>query len=172
MNINNINHIYFLGIGGIGMSALARFFASQGKIISGYDRTHTPLCEELEREGMTIHYVENIELLPKEIDLIIYTPAIPKDHAEFVHLQKTTIPILKRSEVLGIITQNMLGVCVAGTHGKTTISSMIAHLLTQSKIKCNAFLGGISKNYNSNLVLCETSKIAVIEADEFDRSFL
>jgi UDP-N-acetylmuramate--alanine ligase len=132
----------------------------------------TPLCEELEDEGMTIHYTENIDLIPKDIELVVYTPAIPKDHAEFVHLQKTNIPILKRSEVLGLITQNMLGVCVAGTHGKTTIATMIAHLLTQSEVKCNAFLGGISKNYDSNLVLSEASKIAVIEADEFDRSFL
>ncbi|MDR0437825.1 MAG: UDP-N-acetylmuramate--L-alanine ligase [Bacteroidales bacterium] len=172
MNFNTLNHIYFIGIGGIGMSALARFFKSQGKIISGYDRVRTPLCEELEREGMAIHYTENINLIPKDIDLVIYTPAIPKDHLEFVFLQKTNIPILKRSEVLGLITQNMIGVCVAGTHGKTTITTMIAHLLTQSKVKCNAFLGGISKNYNSNLILSETSKIAVIEADEFDRSFL
>ena len=172
MNFDTLKHIYFLGIGGIGMSALARFFASQGKIISGYDRVRTPLCEELEREGMTIHYTENIDLLPKEIDLVVYTPAIPKNHAEFVYLQNTNIPILKRSEVLGLITQNMLGVCVAGTHGKTTIATMIAHLLTQSNVKCNAFLGGISKNYNSNLILSKTSKIAVIEADEFDRSFL
>jgi len=121
---------------------------------------------------MTIHYTENIGLIPKDIDLVVYTPAIPKDFAEFVHLQKTNIPILKRSEVLGIITQSMIGVCIAGTHGKTTISTLIAHLLTQSSVKCNAFLGGISRNYNTNLVLSETSKIAVIEADEFDRSFL
>ncbi|MCL2682276.1 MAG: UDP-N-acetylmuramate--L-alanine ligase [Bacteroidales bacterium] len=172
MNFGTLKHIYFLGIGGIGMSALARFFASQSKTISGYDRTRTPLCEELEREGMTIHYTEDINLVPKDIDLVVYTPAIPKDFVEFVYLQKTNIPILKRSEVLGIITQNMIGICVAGTHGKTTITTMIAHLLTQSNVKCNAFLGGISKNYNSNLILCEKSKIAVIEADEFDRSFL
>ncbi|MDR2906559.1 MAG: UDP-N-acetylmuramate--L-alanine ligase [Bacteroidales bacterium] len=172
MNINNLKHIYFLGIGGIGMSALARFFASKGVRISGYDRTRTPLCEELEREGMTIHYVEDINLLPNDVDLVIYTPAIPKDNAEFVYLQNTKIPIYKRSEVLGLITENMLGVCVAGTHGKTTITTFLAHLLTQSHVKCNAFLGGISKNYNSNLILSETSEIAVIEADEFDRSFL
>jgi len=172
MNFETLKHIYFLGIGGIGMSALARFFASKGIAISGYDRTRTSLCEELENEGMTVHYTESIDFIPKDIDLVVYTPAIPKNHAEFVYLQKTNIPILKRSEVLGVITQNMFGVCVAGTHGKTTISTMIAHLLTQSKVKCNAFLGGISKNYNSNLVLCETSKTAVIEADEFDRSFL
>ncbi len=172
MNFDTLKHIYFLGIGGIGMSALARFFASQGKIISGYDRVRTPLCEELEREGMSIHYVEDINLLPNPIDLIVYTPAIPKEHTEFVYLQQTNIPMYKRSEVLGLITQNMQGVCVAGTHGKTTITTLIAHLLTQSHVKCNAFLGGISKNYNSNLLLSDTSKIAVIEADEFDRSFL
>jgi len=171
MNFDTLKHIYFLGIGGIGMSALARFFASQGKIISGYDRTRTPLCEELENEGMTIHYVEDVNLIPKDIDLVVYTPAIPKDNIEFVHLQKNGIPILKRSEMLGLITQRMIGICIAGTHGKTTITTIIAHLLTQSKVKCNAFLGGISKNYNSNLVLSKTSKIAVIEADEFDRSF-
>ena len=172
MNFDTLKHIYFLGIGGIGMSALARFFASQGKTISGYDRTRTRLCEELEREGMQIHYEENIELRPKDMDLIVYTPAIPKEHTEFIYLQQTNVPMYKRSEVLGLITQNMQGVCVAGTHGKTTITTLIAHLLTQSNVKCNAFLGGISKNYNSNLLLSDTSKIAVIEADEFDRSFL
>ncbi len=172
MNFDTLKHIYFLGIGGIGMSALARFFASQGKTVSGYDRTRTRLCEELEREGMQIHYEENIELLPKDMDLIVYTPAIPKEHTEFIYLQQTNVPMYKRSEVLGLITQNMQGVCVAGTHGKTTITTLIAHLLTQSNVKCNAFLGGISKNYNSNLLLSDTSKIAVIEADEFDRSFL
>ncbi|MDR2907645.1 MAG: UDP-N-acetylmuramate--L-alanine ligase [Bacteroidales bacterium] len=172
MNFDTLKHIYFLGIGGIGMSALARFFASKGIQISGYDRTRTPLCESLEREGMRIHYVEDINLLPKDIDLIVYTPAIPKDNNEFVYLQNTNIPICKRSEVLGLITEKMLGVCVAGAHGKTTITTFIAHLLTQSQVKCNAFLGGISKNYNSNLILSDTSNIAVIEADEFDRSFL
>ncbi|MCL2412768.1 MAG: UDP-N-acetylmuramate--L-alanine ligase [Bacteroidales bacterium] len=172
MNFETLKHIYFLGIGGIGMSALARFFASKNVKISGYDRTRTPLCEELENEGMSIHYVEDVNLIPKDIDLVVYTPAIPKDNVEFVHLQKTELSVLKRSEMLGFITQNMIGVCVAGTHGKTTISAIIAHLLTQSKVKCNAFLGGIAKNYNSNLILSETSKIAIIEADEFDRSFL
>jgi len=172
MNFESLKHIYFLGIGGIGMSALARFFASKGVKISGYDRTRTPLCETLENEGMAIHYDENVSLIPSDIDLVVYTPAIPKDNAEFVHLQKSEIPVLKRSETLGLITQNMVGVCIAGTHGKTTISTLLAHLLTQSSVKCNAFLGGIAKNYNSNLILSETSSIAVIEADEFDRSFL
>ena len=172
MNFETLKHIYFLGIGGIGMSALARFFASKNVKISGYDRTRTLLCEELENEGMDIHYVEDVNLIPKNIDLVVYTPAIPKDNLEFIHLQKTEIPILKRSEMLGLITQNMFGVCIAGTHGKTTISTLIAHLLTQSEVKCNAFLGGIAKNYNSNLILSKTSQIAVIEADEFDRSFL
>jgi len=172
MNLETLKHIYFLGIGGIGMSALARFFASKNVKISGYDRTRTLLCEELENEGMNIHYVEDVNLIPKNIDLVVYTPAIPKDNLEFVHLQKTETSILKRSEMLGLITQNMIGVCIAGTHGKTTISTLIAHLLTQSEVKCNAFLGGIAKNYNSNLILSKTSQTAVIEADEFDRSFL
>ncbi|MCL2413638.1 MAG: UDP-N-acetylmuramate--L-alanine ligase [Bacteroidales bacterium] len=172
MNFETLKHIYFLGIGGIGMSALARFFASKNVKISGYDRTRTPLCEELENEGMDVHYIEDVNLIPKDIDLVIYTPAIPKDNVEFVHLQNSGIPVLKRSKILGLITQNMTGVCIAGTHGKTTISTLIAHLLTQSEVKCNAFLGGIAKNYNSNLILSKTSQIAVIEADEFDRSFL
>jgi len=173
MNIETLKHIYFLGIGGIGMSALARFFASQGIKILGYDRTRTPLCKELEKkQGVKIDYTENIKQIPKNIDLVVYTPAIAEDNAILKHFRKGNIPILKRSEVLGLITEFMDGICIAGTHGKTTISSLLAHLLTESSVKCNAFLGGIARNYNSNLILSETSKIAVIEADEFDRSFL
>jgi len=173
MNFESLKHIYFLGIGGIGMSALARFFASKDVKISGYDRTRTPLCRELEkRQGAKIYYVENIKQIPKSIDLVVYTPAIPQNHAILEHFRKSKIPVLKRSEVLGLITKSMDGICIAGTHGKTTISSLLAHLFMESSVECNAFLGGIAKNYNSNLILSETSNIAVIEADEFDRSFL
>lgn len=176
MNINSIKSVYFIGAGGIGMSALVRYFLSKGKKVGGYDRTPSELTEKLIEEGADIHYEENIELIPeeckcKESTLIIFTPAIPQEHKELVFFRENGFEILKRAQVLGMITHTEKGLCVAGTHGKTTTSTMTAHLLHQSHVGCNAFLGGISKNYKTNLLLSETSEYVVIEADEFDRSF-
>ena len=176
MNINSIKSVYFIGAGGIGMSALVRYFLSKGKKVGGYDRTPSELTEKLIEEGADIHYEENIELIPeeckcKESTLVIFTPAIPQEHKELVFFRENGFEILKRAQVLGMITHTEKGLCVAGTHGKTTISTMTAHLLHQSHVGCNAFLGGISKNYKTNLLLSETSEYVVIEADEFDRSF-
>ncbi|NVN96184.1 MAG: UDP-N-acetylmuramate--L-alanine ligase [Bacteroidetes bacterium] len=172
MNVGKQNIIYFLGIGGIGMSALARYYHAKGAEIYGYDKTPTPLTTQLINEGMHIHFEENVNKIPKNIDFVIYTPAIPSEHQEFIYFQQKKFSIYKRSQVLGLITQNSKGIGISGTHGKTTISTMTAHLLKQSTIDCNAFLGGISKNYNNNLLLSEKSEFVVIEADEFDRSFL
>lgn len=176
MNINSIKSVYFIGAGGIGMSALVRYFLSKGKKVGGYDRTPSELIEKLIEEGADIHYEENIELIPeeckcKESTLVIFTPAIPQEHKELVFFRENGFEILKRAQVLGMITHTEKGLCVAGTHGKTTTSTMTAHLLHQSHVGCNAFLGGISKNYKTNLLLSETSEYVVIEADEFDRSF-
>lgn len=176
MNVNTIKAVYFIGAGGIGMSALVRYFLSIGKKVGGYDRTPSELTEKLIHEGAQIHYQENIEAIPTEfrnIDttLIVYTPAIPATHAELVYFRNNGFTIQKRSQVLGMLTQTQKGLCVAGTHGKTTTSTMTAHLLHQSKVGCNAFLGGISKNYETNLLLSDKSEYVVIEADEFDRSF-
>lgn len=176
MNINSIKSVYFIGAGGIGMSALVRYFLSKGKKVGGYDRTPSELTEKLIEEGADIHYEENIELIPKECKckestLVIFTPAIPQEHKELVFFRENGFEILKRAQVLGMITHTEKGLCVAGTHGKTTTSTMTAHLLHQSHVGCNAFLGGISKNYKTNLLLSETSEYVVIEADEFDRSF-
>ena len=176
MNINSIKSVYFIGAGGIGMSALVRYFLSKGKKVGGYDRTPSELTEKLIEEGADIHYEENIELIPeeckcKESTLVIFTPAIPQEHKELVFFIENGFEILKRAQVLGMITHTEKGLCVAGTHGKTTTSTMTAHLLHQSHVGCNAFLGGISKNYKTNLLLSETSEYVVIEADEFDRSF-
>lgn len=170
-DINNIKEIYFIGIGGIGMSALARYFKSLGKKVSGYDKTETGLTKQLEREGITVHYEDNIALAPKETDIVVYTPAIPKDHKELVYYQQHNYDILKRSDVLGMITGNSFNICVAGTHGKTTITTMVAHILRHSGYGCNAFLGGIAANYNSNFWSSERN-VCVVEADEYDRSFL
>ncbi len=169
-------NIYFLGIGGIGMSALARYFKAKGFGVAGYDRTRSRLCEELEAEGIAIHYTDDVaqitpEFLQKESTLVVYTPAIPAEHTEFCYFKEQGFKIQKRAQVLGEITRMERGLCVAGTHGKTTTSTMLAHLLKQSHVDCNAFLGGISKNYTSNLLLSEKSDFVVIEADEFDRSF-
>ncbi|MBL1231634.1 MAG: UDP-N-acetylmuramate--L-alanine ligase [Flavobacteriales bacterium] len=178
MNINNIHTVYLLGVGGIGMSALARYFLIKGCKVYGYDKTKTSLTEELEAEGIAIHYDENVSLIPdavknnKEGILVVYTPAIPKNNKELLSLQQSGIKLYKRSEVLGLISQEYFTIAVAGTHGKTTTSSMIAHVLNECSVKCNAFLGGISLNFNSNLLLNEDAKIVVVEADEFDRSFL
>lgn len=172
----NYKNIYFLGIGGIGMSAIARYFKAKGYNVAGYDRTRSRLCEELEAEGIAIHYTDDVaqiapEFLQQESTLVVYTPAIPAEHSEFVYFRQGGFTIEKRAQVLGEITRVERGLCVAGTHGKTTTSTMLAHLLKQSHVDCNAFLGGISKNYTSNLMLSDTSDLVVIEADEFDRSF-
>ncbi|MBO7315717.1 MAG: UDP-N-acetylmuramate--L-alanine ligase [Paludibacteraceae bacterium] len=169
-------NVYFLGIGGIGMSALARYFKAKGFEVAGYDRTRSMLCEELEAENILIHYDDSVELIPtiflqKNDTLIVYTPAIPEDHSEFQYFKQQGFTIQKRAQVLGEITRLERGLCIAGTHGKTTTSTMTAHLLKQSHVDCNAFLGGIAKNYTSNLLLSDKSDLVVIEADEFDRSF-
>ena len=176
MDVNTLKSVYFIGAGGIGMSALVRYFLSIGKKVAGYDRTPSELTQKLIAEGAAIHYEENVEGIPNEFldpntTLIIYTPAIPTTHAELIYFQKNGFTIQKRSQVLGLLTQSSKGLCIAGTHGKTTTSTMTAHLLHQSSVGCNAFLGGISKNYGTNLLLSDKSEYVVIEADEFDRSF-
>lgn len=174
--MNNKTSIYFLGIGGIGMSALARYFISKGYKVAGYDRTQTHITDALSREGAEIVYDENIDLIPENYQnpdetLVVYTPAVPSTHKGFVYFKENGFEMVKRAKILGMITQNSKGLCVAGTHGKTTTSSMLAHILASSQIECNAFLGGILKNYNSNLILSDKSELTVIEADEYDRSF-
>lgn len=163
---------YFLGIGGIGMSALARFFKLGGNTVSGYDRTPSPLTSQLEAEGISIHYDDNPDLIPDGIDLVVYTPAVPKDTREFQHLEQSGVPMKKRSQVLGELTRGKKCIAVAGSHGKTTTSAMIAYLLSKTDIGCSAFLGGISKNFDSNLLVNNESQYVVVEADEYDRSFL
>lgn len=180
-NLKDIKKVYFLGIGGIGMSALARYFKSLGAEVNGYDKTQTALTDELQREGIHVIFEDDLNLYPKEIDLVVYTPAIPKDHKGFNFYKEDNYELRKRSEVLGIISAARFTIAVAGSHGKTTVSSMIAHILIQSGFKTTAFLGGICNNYNSNYIRSEGSKVlsfvedlgevAVIEADEFDRSF-
>ena len=171
MELNNIKVVYFIAIGGIGMSALARYFHSQGKQVGGYDKTETDLTKELVQEGIEVHYEEDLNMIPKDAELVVYTPAVPKDHKELLFYQKNGYTVLKRSEVLGIITSGAFNICVAGTHGKTTISTMIAHILRHSGYGCNAFLGGISVNYESNF-WSDKNNVCVVEADEYDRSFL
>ena len=179
MKLEDIHSVYFLGIGGIGMSALARWFKHNGKAVSGYDKTSTPLTTALQSEGIPVHFEDKIDVispgirLAREGVLIVYTPAIPQDHKQWAWLKEYGYEIMKRSQVLGVITQNMKSIAVAGTHGKTTTSSMIVHLLKTAGIDCTGFLGGISTNYNTNMVLNDSPEsVAVIEADEFDRSFL
>lgn len=176
MDINNITSVYFVGAGGIGMSALIRYFLSKGKKVAGYDKTPSGLTEQLNYEGAAIHYEDNVMLIPDDFTdpsktLVIYTPAVPDSHTELSYFRDNEFEIMKRACVLGEITNCTRDLCIAGTHGKTTTSSMVAHLLKQSHVDCNAFLGGILKNYNSNLMLSEHSDLTVIEADEFDRSF-
>jgi len=176
MDIKDINAVYFVGIGGIGMSAIARYFLHRGVVVGGYDRTPSELTQRLAKEGANIHYEENIGLIPieclnPESCLVIYTPAIPAEHSELQYFRRNGFELQKRAQVLGTLTHSLSGLCVAGTHGKTTTSSMAAHLLHQSHIDCNAFLGGITKNYGTNYILSEKSPFVVIEADEFDRSF-
>lgn len=177
MKLEEIKSVYFLGAGGIGMSALVRYFLSEGKNVAGYDRTPSPLTNKLIEEGAVLHFEENTDHIPceyrdKNSTLVVYTPAIPGNHKELEYFRNGGFCIKKRAEVLGIITKGKSGVCAAGTHGKTTTSTMTAHLLHQSHVDCAAFLGGISKNYKSNLILSDKSDFVVIEADEYDRSFL
>ena len=169
-DLKNIKRLFFLGIGGIGMSALARYFKSQGAEVSGYDKTQTHLTDELEAEGIQVIFEDDLNKMPKELDMVVYTPAIPKDHKGFNFYKDNGYELRKRSEVLGIISADKFTIAVAGSHGKTTVSSMIAHILTESGFGCSAFLGGIAVNYNSNFLL-GNSDVVVIEADEFDRSF-
>ena len=176
MEIKDIKAIYFVGIGGIGMSAIARYFLNKGLTVGGYDKTPSDLTEKLRQEGAQVHYEEDVEQIPaacrdKASCLVIYTPAIPAEHKELVYFRQHGFEIQKRAQVLGTLTRAHKGLCVAGTHGKTTTSSMAAHLLHQSQVDCNAFLGGITKNYGTNYILSEKSEYVVIEADEFDRSF-
>lgn len=173
MNTIAKQNIYFLGIGGIGMSALARYFHKKGCSVSGYDKTPSPLTERLEKEGMTIHYEDNPNLIPDDIDFVVLTPAIPSDSLELNHLREKNIKIIKRAEVLGEISRHCKSIAVAGSHGKTTVTSMVTHLLKYSGKKMSAFIGGIAKNINSNVVIGdENDEVVVMEADEFDRSFL
>lgn len=169
--IKKIRSVYFIGIGGIGMSALARFFYSQGVKVSGYDKTETELTKELGASEIKVHYKEDLELIPKEVQLVVYTPAVPKDHQELLFYQQNGYRVVKRSDVLQMITQSSFNICIAGTHGKTTITTMTAHLLRDSGYGCNAFLGGISVNYGTNFWSSEKN-VCVVEADEYDRSFL
>lgn len=170
-DLKNISSIYFLGIGGIGMSALARFFNHRGIPVSGYDKIETELTKQLIFEGINIHFEENVALLDKGASVVVYTPAIPKTHKELNYYIDNNFEIVKRSDVLGMITTNSFNICIAGTHGKTTTSAMVAHILKHSSFGCSAFLGGISTNYQSNF-LSGTNNVCVAEADEYDRSFL
>ena len=175
MNIQDIKAVYFIGAGGIGMSAIARYFLKKGLVVAGYDKTPSDLTRQLEKDGMLLHYEENVDEIPfsckrKETTLVIYTPAIPSEHQELLYFRENGFEIQKRAQVLGTLTQTHKGLCVAGTHGKTTTSTMCAHIMHQSQLDCNAFLGGISKNYGTNYILSD-SDFVVIEADEFDRSF-
>ncbi|MBP9104443.1 MAG: UDP-N-acetylmuramate--L-alanine ligase [Chitinophagaceae bacterium] len=169
--IEKLNEVYFIGIGGIGMSAIARFFHAGGVKVSGYDKTPTVLTKELEASGIAVHYTANVELLPKKVDLVIYTPAIPAEQEELVYYRENGYKVVKRSDVLQIITASSFNICIAGTHGKTTITTMVGHLLRHSGFGCNAFLGGIAVNYGTNFWSSEKN-VCVIEADEYDRSFL
>ena len=176
MNLQPITNVYFIGIGGIGMSALARYFNTNGKVVAGYDRTPTDITEMLEKEGIKVHFTDELDAIPNsfknvETTLVVYTPAVPKDHKELVFFQENGYQVVKRSEVLGFITKNTFCLAVAGTHGKTTTSSILAHIMVESGASVSAFLGGIAENFNSNLVL-KGSEYTVVEADEFDRSFL
>jgi UDP-N-acetylmuramate--alanine ligase len=171
MNLDKLHSVYFIGIGGIGMSAIARFFKQRQVHVSGYDKTPTPLTLQLQQEGIDVHYTEDISLANQKADLVVYTPAIPANHLELQWFQQQQFKVVKRSDVLQMISEQMQAICVAGTHGKTTISTLIAHILRHTEYGCNAFLGGISANYNVNYWSSD-KQVAVIEADEYDRSFL
>lgn len=177
MKLTDVNRAYFIGIGGIGMSALARWFYANGTPVAGYDKTESSLTKKLVEEGMPVHYDDSLELIADEYlksegTLVVYTPAIPADHMEFNFFQEGGFEVMKRSEVLGMITENRYTIAVAGTHGKTTTTSMIAHLLSGSTKGCSAFVGGIMTNTNSNLIIGDKSAPIVVEADEYDRSFM
>jgi UDP-N-acetylmuramate--alanine ligase len=178
MDLKNLHTVYFLGVGGIGMSAIARYFKSLGCNVVGYDKTKTILTEKLASEGVVVHYDEDVSQIPTAIKnqdkgtLVVYTPAIPKENNELIYFKEQGIKLYKRSEVLGLISENYFTIAVAGTHGKTTTSSIVAHILNECGVNCIAFLGGISLNFNSNLLLSENPTTLVVEADEFDRSFL
>lgn len=177
MKIDDIHNVYFVGIGGIGMSALARWFQQRGSKVAGYDRVRTSLCARLEEEGMAIHYQDGIDFIDeiykdREKTLVVYTPAIPSDHKELNYFFGNSFVVMKRSEVLGVITEDHFTIAIAGTHGKTTTSSMVAHILNGSKGGCSAFVGGIMSNYDSNLIVGGKDAPVVVEADEFDRSFM
>lgn len=169
--LDPIREVYFIGIGGIGMSALARFFHSKGVKVSGYDKTSTPLTKELESSGIAIHYEEDLSLVSKNADLVVYTPAIPAGNKELLYYREKGTKIVKRSDVLQLISESSFNICIAGTHGKTTITTMVAHLLRDTGFGCNAFLGGIAVNYGTNF-WSDPKNVCVIEADEYDRSFL
>lgn len=172
MNLGTVHSVFFIGIGGIGMSALARYFRHNGAKVAGYDRTETALTKQLVTEGMDVHYQDSIELIPADAELVIYTPAIPKDQKQFNHLRDAAkVPVLKRSEVLELLTKDKFTIAIGGSHGKTTVTSMTAHVLTHSGYGCTAFLGGIATNYHSNFI-SGNPDVIVVEADEFDRSFL
>lgn len=170
-DINKISSIYFAGIGGIGMSALARCFNMRGVKVSGYDKTETALTKKLVEEGIEIHYEDNVNLINKNADVVVYTPAIPSTHKGLNYFEENNYTLLKRSDVLSLLTADTFNICVAGTHGKTTTSAMIAHILKDSGFGCNAYLGGIAANYDTNFWQSE-NKVSVVEADEYDRSFL
>lgn len=176
MNLKTIHNVYFIGIGGIGMSAIARYFVANGKLVAGYDKTKTDITDALEALGVEVHFEDSVDKIPSEFlnvnnTLIVYTPAIPKDHAEFNYFKAQGFQVLKRSAILGEITKDTFCLAVAGTHGKTTTTSILGHLLKQCNVPMTAFLGGVSENYNSNFILNGT-EVTVVEADEFDRSFL
>ena len=176
MEMKEIKAVYFVGAGGIGMSAIARYFINRGLVVAGYDRTPSDLTRQLEKEGMLIHYEENVDEIPHackkpESCLVVYTPAIQPDHHELQYFRNNGFEIQKRAQVLGTLTRQSKALCVAGTHGKTTTSTMCAHIMHRSRKDCNAFLGGISKNYGTNYILSDSSEYVVIEADEFDHSF-
>lgn len=176
MDLKELRSVYFIGAGGIGMSAIARYFLRKGLVVAGYDKTPSALTQQLEKEGMLIHYEENIDEIPhtcknKQTCLVVYTAAIPETHSELQYFRSNGFDIQKRAQILGTLTKSHKGLCFAGTHAKTTTSTMCAHIMHQSHVECNAFLGGIAKNYGSNYILSDTSDYIVIEADEFDRSF-
>jgi UDP-N-acetylmuramate--alanine ligase len=180
VNLKTLKHIYFLGIGGIGMSAIARWFIANGYSLAGYDKTATPLTDALQKEGISVHFSDDISLIPTDFlanpsqTLVVYTPAIPANHTEFNYLKDNGFQLMKRSQVLGLLTENFFTIAVAGTHGKTTTSSMVAHILKSAGKNVTAFLGGITQNYGTNFLVNEGTEnvICVVEADEFDRSFL
>ncbi len=171
MRLEDLHKVYFVGIGGIGMSAIARYFNQLGIEIHGYDKTETTLTKKLVAEGMNIHYEENVNQIPENIDLVVYTPAVPKSHAELVYFWENDFPVKKRAEVLGIISRSKKAIAIAGTHGKTSTTSILTHLLKVGGVDCTAFLGGIAMNFESNFVQGESDWV-VVEADEYDRSFL